>query len=124
MRKQPNIGRAEMEILQFVNDRHPVRVREVAEHAARTKGHARTTVLNVMERLRKKGFLTRKKADGVFQYSPSVPKRDLLRGLVRDFVERTLGGSVSPFVAYLMQEARMSEPELEELKQLVRDLDK
>ncbi|HEV8540931.1 MAG TPA: BlaI/MecI/CopY family transcriptional regulator, partial [Verrucomicrobiae bacterium] len=86
MREQPNIGRAEMEILQYVTEHHPVSVREVADHSAATKGHVRTTVLNMMERLRTKRYLTRKKVGGVFQYSPSVPKRELLRNLVRDFV--------------------------------------
>jgi CubicO group peptidase (beta-lactamase class C family) len=40
----------------------------------------------VMERLRKTGYLRRRKAGGVYQYSPSLPKADLLRSLVRDFV--------------------------------------
>jgi hypothetical protein len=39
MRNQPNIGRAEMEILHYVYDHHPVTVRDVAEHVAETKGH-------------------------------------------------------------------------------------
>ena len=117
-----NIGRAEMEILHYVADHHPVAVRDVAEHIASTKGHVRTTVLNVMERLRRKGFLTRKKAQGIYQYSPSVPKSDLLRTLVRDFVKRALGGSLSPFVAYLTHEAKLSAEEVQELKRVVREL--
>ena len=82
----------------------------------------RTTILNVMERLRSKGFLARKKIDGVFHYEPRVAKADLLRSLVRDFVEKTLGGSVSPFVAYLSRDARISDEELEELRAIVKDL--
>lgn len=119
---QPNIGRAEMEVLRHIQDHHPVTVREVAQHVSATKGHVRTTVLNVMERLRKKGFLKRKKVEGVFQYSPSVPQADLLRGLVRDFVANTLGGSLSPFVAYLCDEGELSDGELAELQGLVREL--
>lgn len=119
---QPNIGRAEMEILQYISERHPVTVREVADHVAETKGHVRTTVLNIMERLRKKGYLTRRKAGGLFQYSPSVPKGEFLRNLVRDFVSKALGGSVSPFVAYLADEARLSDAEIAQLKKVVREL--
>ena len=97
---QPSIGRAEMEILHYITEHHPVTVREVADHVAETKGHVRTTVLNIMERLRKKGHLTRRKVGGLFQYSPRVSKTELMRNLVRDFVSKALGGSVSPFVAY------------------------
>lgn len=123
MPDQPNIGRAEMEILQYINDHHPVAVRDVADHVAETKGHVRTTVLNIMERLRKKGFLRRKKNDGIFQYSPTVPRTDLLRGLVRDFVERTLGGSVTPFMAFLAEEKNLTDQEIAELKRLVREME-
>jgi predicted transcriptional regulator len=114
-----NIGRAEMEVLHYVAEHHPVSVRDVADHVAATKGHVRTTVLNIMERLRAKGYLRRKKVGGIFQYSPRVARSELLRNLVRDFVSKTLGGSVSPFVAYLTEEAMLTEAELLELRRLV-----
>ena len=123
-RSQPNIGRAEMEILRHIADHHPVSVREVADHFSATKGHVRTTVLNVMERLREKGYLKRRKSNGIFQYSPSVPRAELLRSLVREFVNRTLGGSLSPFVAYLTEEGKLSAAELAELRTLVKELDR
>lgn len=120
---QPGIGRAEMEILKYISENHPVAVREVADHIAETKGHVRTTVLNVMERLRKKGYLRRRKAEGIYEYSPTVPRTDLLRNLVRDFVDKTLGGSLSPFVAFLAEDANLTPDEFAELKKIVEDLE-
>jgi predicted transcriptional regulator len=120
MRKPRYFSPGEWEVLQYIMEHHPVTVREVAEPFAETHGHARTTVLTIMERLREKGYLTRRKVTGVNQYSPSKPRTDLMQGLVRDFVEKALGGSVSPFVAYLGEEARLSPEELSELKQLVQ----
>jgi predicted transcriptional regulator len=95
----------------------------VAEHAAETKGYARTTVLTVMERLRKKGYLSRRKVGGVFHYRPKLPKGELFEHLIGDFVDRVLGGSVSPFMAYLARSHDLSGDELARLKQLVRELD-
>lgn len=123
MKRVPRIGRMEMEVLRFIADRHPVTVREVAEHFAQEKGYARTTVLTVMERLRRKGYLTRKKVGSTYQYSPRQPKMSILQALVRDFVQSVLGGSLSPFIAYLVQEAELSDEELRELQRLVRDLE-
>jgi len=123
MSDQPNIGRAEMDILRYVSEHHPVTIREVADHISETKGHVRTTVLNIMERLRKKGYLRRKKREGIFEYFPTLPRTDLLRSLVRDFVEKTLGGSVSPFVAFLAEERDLSGEEIANLKKLVRELE-
>jgi predicted transcriptional regulator len=76
-----------------------------------------------MERLRRKGYLTRKRVGNVYRYSPKVPTHDLLRGLVRNFVDTTLGGSVSPFVAFLSEGGPISEEDLDTLKQVVRDME-
>lgn len=123
MAQARNIGRAELEVLNYIQNRHPITVREVAEHFAREKGHVRTTTLNVMGRLVRKRFLTRRKAGGVYEYSPRMSKGELLRGLVDGFVDRALGGSLSPFVAYLANDAQLSDNDLAELRKLVAGLE-
>jgi len=120
----PNIAPAELEILRYILDHHPLTVREVADHVAQTKGHTRTTVLNVMERLRRKGYLTRRQEGGLYQYSPSVPKLQMQQTLVRNFVTQALGGSLEPFMAYLTQEAEVSDSEMADLKQFIDGLEK
>ncbi len=114
---------AELAILTYIQDHHPATVREVADHFARTNEYARTTVLTLMERLRQKGYLERDEGTGAHRYTPLVQKADLQQTLVRDFVERSLGGSLSPFVAFLSQGAKLSTEELEELKALVKGMD-
>ncbi len=118
----PSIGRAEMDVLHYVIKEHPVTIRQVADHFTKTQGLARTTILNVMERLRKKGFLSREEVAGVFHYKPEHAKGDLLRNMVGDFIHRFLGGSVSPFVAYLAENPELSKDELTELRRIVRQM--
>ena len=117
------IGDAELEVLRYIQDHHPVTVAEVAAHFGRVKGHVRTTTLNVMRRLLAKRYLTRRKVNGVFRYSPRLSKADLLRGLVREFVDRALGGSLSPFVAYLAEDATLTAADRAELKKLIESLE-
>jgi predicted transcriptional regulator len=116
------LGQVQLEILRFIQDHHPVTVRQVADHLAELRGVTRTTALNMMERLRKRGHLTRRKKEGLYHYSPAVAKPLFLRDLVRDFVNQALGGSLEPFVAYLAEDARLSDEELERLQQRVREL--
>lgn len=123
MDEKPRVSPAELELLRYISENHPMTVRAVADYFAAVDGRARTTVLTLMERLRKKGYLQRRRTGGVNEYSPSDPKTDPLRNAVQDFVQRTLGGSVTPFVAYLGSDATLSNEELEQLKQLVRKLD-
>lgn len=122
-RNRDTIGREEMQVLRYVADHHPVSVREVADHVAATTGKARTTVLTVMERLREKGYLVRRKKGNVYRYSPKRSQADVLRSLVADFVHEALGGSVSPFVAYLAEDANLNDEELCELRDLVASLE-
>jgi len=118
------LGATEIEVLRYLGDHPESTVGEAADHFARTSGQARTTILTIMERLRAKGYLTRKQADGVYRYSAKGAKGELLRGLVKTFVDKTLGGSLTPVVAYLAEEGPVSDDDLAQLKQLVRDLER
>lgn len=118
-----SLGSTEIEVLRYLGDHSALSVGEVADHFAQTSGQARTTILTIMERLRRKGYLVRKRVKGVYQYSVKVAKQELLRGLVKSFVDTALAGSVSPFVAYLSESGPVSEQDLEHLKRLVRDLE-
>jgi predicted transcriptional regulator len=121
--ERAGLGKAEWELLRYVVAHHPITVREVADYAAETQGLARTTILTVMERLRKKRYLTRRKIDGVYQYSPKIPAAEIVQGMIKQFVNNTLQGAMSPFFAYLSKSADVSDEELEELKKLVKDLE-
>jgi len=124
-KKQAPLGDQELDVLRFVSDRAPVTVGEVAREWGEPRGLARTTILTMMERLRKKNFLVRESREGenTFEYRPAVQKADLMRSLVADFVERTLGGSLTPFVAYLNDARSLSPHEREELRRLVEEMD-
>lgn len=123
MMKPALLGEQELEVLRYVTDHAPITVRDVAAQFGARRGLARTTILTVMERLRKKGFLTRRKDDGAFQYVPAQAKTELLQNLVQDFVEKTLGGSVSPFVAYLADAKGLSADEITELRRIVGQME-
>ncbi len=120
---QSNLGQSEWEILRYVSEHQPVTVREVADHMAADKGLARTTILTVMERLRAKGFLVRRKQADVYRYSPKKSIAELSQGLVQGFVDNMLNGALSPFFAYLSRSGKVSDEQFEELKQLVRELE-
>lgn len=123
--KPASLGEQELEVLRFVSDRAPVTVGDVVREWGEPHGLARTTVLTMMERLRQKNYLTRARSETErgWVYRPAVAKSDLMRSLVADFVERTLGGSLSPFMAYLAGNGHLSNQEREELRRLVDTMD-
>jgi predicted transcriptional regulator len=123
MTDKPTLGAQELEVLRFVSEHAPATVRDVSEQFGEQRGLARTTIQTMMERLRKKGYLIRTKGEeGTFQYSPGLAHNDLLLSLVQNFVERSLGGSVVPFLTYLSEQPDLNEDEVAELRRLLEAL--
>ncbi len=120
--KRPNLGDQELEVLRFIADNGPSTVGQVTEGFGAPRGLARSTILTVMERLRKKGFVGRKQQGGIFHYASVETQTDLMRDVVASFVRRSLSGSLSPFVTYLAEASEVSDDELAQLEETVARL--
>ncbi|MGF6710076.1 putative transcriptional regulator [Luteibacter sp. W1I16] len=116
------IGDQELSLLQYIEEAPKSSVAEVCAGFGEARGLARSTVLTMMERLRAKGYLTRRKIDNSFRYSATNGAGEVMTGAVGRFVERTLQGSVSPFVAWMSERGQVSDAELAELEALVGTL--
>jgi predicted transcriptional regulator len=122
MKDQPSLGAQEMALMRFVGERQPISMREAADEFGEPNGLARTTVLTMLERLRKKRVLLRAKKGGIFFYRLAGEQTEVLHGLVQSFVEKTLGGSITPFVAYLTQSKSLTSEEMEALEKFVIEM--
>jgi predicted transcriptional regulator len=122
MSAKTTIGAQELALLRHIADRGGATVAEAVDGFGAEHGLARSTVLTMMERLRKKGHLGRRLAGGVYRYSTRTSSADLLKRAVGRFVERNLGGSVTPFLAYLSESSDVSPAELKELELIVARL--
>jgi predicted transcriptional regulator len=122
--KLPPVGDRELALLHFIGERQPATVAQAVEGFGQPRGLARSTVLTMMERLRRKGYLTRRLADGLYRYATRTAPSAAVRRAVQTFVDRTLGGTVSPFVAYLAEREELSDEEVAELEALLSRLHK
>jgi predicted transcriptional regulator len=118
-----SIGEQELALLRHIADKGSVTVAESVDDFGIVRGLARSTVLTMMERLRRKGYLARRMQDGVYRYRALTSSAELLKGAVQRFVERSLEGSVSPFIAYLSESNELTEQERQELERIVARLD-
>jgi predicted transcriptional regulator len=121
MRKS-TIGDQELALLHHIDECGHASVGEVAVGYGEPRGLARSTVLTMMERLRGKGYLKRRQAKGMYRYSTATGPGEAMRSAVGSFVEKTLSGSVSPFVAWMSEHAEVSDTELAQLEALVTQL--
>lgn len=120
--RKPSIGDQELALLHYVDASGGASVGEVAAGFGEPRGLARSTVLTMMERLRGKRYLRRRQVGGVYRYSIATAPGEVMRSAVGQFVEKTLSGSVSPFVAWMAEHGEVSDEELAELEALVAKL--
>jgi predicted transcriptional regulator len=116
------VGDRELELLRWIEARREASVGEAAEGFGAANGLARSTVLTMFDRLLRKGLLRRRTVDGVYRYRLARSAGKLAREAVAGFVEATLGGSLTPFVAYLAERESIDASEMAELEALIERL--
>lgn len=76
-------------------------VKDVREVLTRSRNLAYTTVMTVLDRLTKRGGVSRKKVGRSFVYAPAVSQETLRALAVREFVDRFFDGSPETLIAFL-----------------------
>src|SRR6059036_3590199 len=110
----------ELEIMKVVWARRSATVRDVYEELRARRRIAYTTVMTMMNILERKGHL-RKRAEGrSFVYQPARPKRQVVRAMVREFLDRVFGGATEPLLVQLVQDRRLTGRDLADLARRIR----
>ena len=100
-----------------------VTVRDVYETLLARRRIAYTTAMTMMRVLERKGYLKASRHERAYFYRPARPERQVLRSMVREFVDRVFNGSARPLLVHLVEDRRLSRKELEELRRLVREVE-
>ena len=96
-------------------------VRDVYETLQEKRRIAYTTVMTMMRVLEKKGHVKARRENRAFVYRASRPERQVVRSMVREFVDRVFNGSAQPLLVHLVEDRKLSPKELEELERLIRE---
>ncbi|MDA0921671.1 MAG: BlaI/MecI/CopY family transcriptional regulator [Planctomycetota bacterium] len=98
-------------------------VTEIWQAIGQQRDVTRTTVLNQVDRLEKRGWLRRKKhADG-FRYVATRNRDQASRGLAEEFVDSFFGGSASELVMSLLGSKKLTPSEIKRLRGLLDSSD-
>jgi len=119
----PTIGNAELRLLRFIEESGPITVRAAHEGYGEPLGLVRTTIQQMMERLRKKGVLVRTHGPQGWEYSPSSATGNMAQSAIHQFVTQALGGSLVPLVSYLAEQTELSQSQRQEMQRLLEALD-
>ncbi|HET7212170.1 MAG TPA: BlaI/MecI/CopY family transcriptional regulator [Terriglobia bacterium] len=112
----------ELEIMKVVWDLRQATVRDVYEKLREQRPIAYTTVMTMMNILEQKAFLKKRPAEGrAYIYQSARPRKQVIRSMVREFVDRVFNGSAEPLVVHLVEDRRLSERELREIARMIEE---
>src|SRR5262249_34112111 len=118
--KNPVLTPQELEIMKIVWKSRAATVRDVYETLLERRKIAYTTVMTMMNILEEKGFLKKSPKERAFVYQAARPQKQVIRGMVREFVDRVFNGSAEPLLLHLVEDRRLSEQDIEEIRRMLR----
>jgi len=111
----------ELEILKIIWQRGSASVRDVYEAILRRRKIAYTTVMTMMKIMEQKRYLKRRLQGRAYIYQGTRPKKQMIREMVGDFINRVFDGSAHPLLAHLVEDRRLSENDLKKIAKMTRD---
>lgn len=99
-------------------------VAEIWQGIAGRRDVARTTVLNLVDRLEKRGWLARASVAGVFRYRATVDRGPAESRLAAGFMTEFFGGSPTQLVQSLLGADEISATDIDRLRHLLAEAKK
>ncbi len=115
----PALSETQLEIMEVVWEQGRATVGEIWTAVSHRRPVARNTVLTLVERLAKKGWLVRHDEGPVQQYSAAQPRKQTLSQIAKDVVNSMFAGSPESFLLALFDGRKLSAAEVERINQLI-----
>ena len=106
--------------MKIVWTRESATVRDVYEALLERRKVAYTTVMTMMNILEQKAYLKKRQGERAFVYTPSKPEKQVIRAMVREFVDRVFNGAAEPLLLHLVEDERLTKAELDEIRKSIR----
>ncbi|MDE2783534.1 MAG: BlaI/MecI/CopY family transcriptional regulator [Gemmatimonadota bacterium] len=116
------LGETEMEVLRHVWALGEASVADVHSTILKDRAIAYTTVMTVMRKLARKGFLHCDSTGSRYLYSPARAPAQVRQELVQDLLDQVFQGSASALVQTLVRSERIPPGERAEIQELLMSL--
>jgi len=113
------LGRLELQIMNVVWDKGQATVHDVKDVISHGRKPAYSTILTMMRKLEAKGYLSHDVDDRTYVYRPTISRQTVRQGVIGDLLDRLFEGSPSLLLNSLVEQNRVSEKELREIRKLI-----
>ncbi len=117
-RKLQAVSPAETEILRLVWQLDKATVQDVCETLPAKRKITYATVLTLLLRLEKKGYVKHRLSGKAHVFFAAVKSEKVIKRSVGDFLDRLFGGDPVPLMQYLAEHDKISAEDIEKLKRL------
>ena len=118
------ISDAEHAVMEALWKRSPQTAAEVCESVCKDRGWSIPTVKTLLSRLVQKGALATQPDGRRFLYTPLIARSAYVGGESRRLVDRLFGGRAAPLFAHLAESEALSEDDIAEIEDILRELKK
>ncbi len=116
------ISEAEHAVMEVLWRDSPLGAAEVAERVDPARGWSTRTVKTMLSRLLAKGAIVHEEEGRRYLYRPAVSRDEFVSRESRRLLDRMFGGRVTPLVAHLAEQNRLSPADIEEIEALLKAL--
>ena len=117
---KPTLTGQELEIMKVIWRLDTATVRQVYETLLEKRRIAYTTVMTMMNILEQKGYLKKRQEERAYVYRPSQPQQQVIRGMVREFVNRVFNGSAEPLLVHLVEDQHLTGKDLDDIRRTIQ----
>ncbi len=122
--QRPPMSDAERDVLKVLWDHGPLGVRDVlARITAAGQEWSRSTVITLLQRLEKKGYVQSDKRKFAFIFRAAVSREDEMRARMNDLAGELCGGEALPLVLAFTEKHRFSTEELARFRRMIDELE-
>jgi predicted transcriptional regulator len=114
------LGELETAVMELLWRESGQTVNQVEERLQQRRQIAHTTVLTTLDRMHRKGYLTREKKGKAFVYAPRYTREEFERGLAQEVLGALLGGLGEPVLSTFVELVGEDEAKLERLEELIK----
>ena len=114
-----SLGQLQRAVMEVVWRRGEASVHDVLKELGPRRKLAYTTVLTVMQKLEKAGWLAHRNEGKSYIYTPTASREEAGAGSVRGFLKRVFEGDAVAMFQHLIRESDLSDEELSELRAMI-----
>ncbi len=116
------ISEAEYAVMEALWANSPLTAADVCDRVCAKRDWSMPTVKTLLSRLVTKGAVATKPDGRRFLYSPLIERAEYLGSKSRRLVDRLFGGRAAPLFAHLAESESLSDADLDEIEELLREL--